>query len=1173
MNDKMNEHLSEKTDDDVHLDAGLSTNRSGDRSGDSSDLREALEQTVTAKDFTAAAMRSLAENVSMRDDKVSFDLVRNLLDTVEAENHGTETDFRLETRDVSLAETKFTAANADAPASTDADADEEGLGRYRVLGHLGSGAAGQVFEVQDYNFDRKIAVKFLHPQAADRTDRMFDFINEAKLSASLEHPNILPIHDVNISDSGMLYFSMQKAQGKTLKALLDDAELEGHLAREIRDVADRVAIMIGVCEAISYAHSKHIAHQDIKPSNIMIGQYGEVVLVDWGTAAFLSEMNSGRSDLVGTPIYMSPEQARREMAGITSDIYCLGSTLFHILTFRFPTWADDIDTFWDLKKRGYINPLSAVEKRRIPRPLLSIALKAMKPEAADRYQSVQELIADLKRFQHGEKVLAHKDTLTDKFQRMYRHNKRAVWVSCVGLMGVLILAALLYLELMKSSSEWRLYAVENFNDVSMAEVADRWKLVGFRRYSRSTMAEQPLLASKSWFLDNGVLCYDSQGIAEETLNLTYRNPIPGDMRVEFEFTPAQDNLALRCFIAGPDRFQGYHIHSESTEDPFFYLTRGRKLKGESVGDWQLGALAESYPQLKFKAGVSNHYRFEREGNHIRFQIDGKMIFDVYDIDVLNGPGFQQFGIELPGGDAKLDNVVIYNRPLAQKVSPLAVADTYFRLGDYEQAKCYYETLVEAYPGTDVRAQSLYRLGRCYVEFGQNFKAVEIFKLFLQEFPDHELSDYVVYETGRSFAMQRDLVTAKTWFRKISPKSHENVRQMTLKAIIKYYLTPYKDLTGDNPHTLTEPEKVFSMDMLAYLAEIEKDWWHWENKLDVKLMSIHSAWMSVPFMYIRFGKFDHVVQHYNEQSRRFWPLREVFVILGQREKLIERFPGNRGMYRDLLLVQKKYDQLIELFKDDKSMMRGYWMRMEMYDKVEEHFADSRGVMAGVYLGRMDYQKIINDFKFDDTAYILACIGLGQMDELAYDDFPVDHRVVARAKYLNNQEDEVLNHFHVTRPVHVDALLSLLLKAMRRGDEAQKQALLERIKSRPFDYWLTNIKHGSLQQYVIPGFIEWLTHKDSAAYKQTVQSWADKPLHKQIVFFQSVAHSLCGDDASVDIEYQDSLTHKIIRAMRSELEQKPVTESVAFYQAVVDKTKPHQRNALSLFVEWRLEELRR
>ena len=1132
------------------------------------DMREALEQTVSAQDFSAAAMQSMSENMAQRGDRVSYNLVRNLLDTIEEEQFGTETDFRLETSEVTLAEG---AKDDRYPIGGD-----EGAGRYKVLGHLGSGAAGQVFEVADANFDRRIAVKFLHPEAAQRQERMFDFINEARLTAKLEHPNILPIHDINMSDSGMLYFSMQKAKGKSLKDLLDDAELNGYLGKEIRDINDRVSIIIKVCEAISYAHSRNIVHQDIKPSNIMIGEFGEVVLVDWGTATHIDELSSGRGELVGTPIYMSPEQVNREPSNVASDIYCLGSTLFHILTLRFPTWSEDMDAFWELKRSGKINPLTKSERQAVPRSLMSIVMKAMAFRAENRYATVEELQLDLERFQHGQRVQAHRDSLLDKWQRLYRHNKRATWVACVGVVFIAALSYLLYQELLKSESEWQIFYQEDFSEIKPVDFTQQYELTGFRRFMQSTSEKLPIKFGEAWDIKDGALHFRKVGLGDNTLNLTWMGKIPGDIRLEFDCWSDKDGQPMRTYIAGSSRFQGYHLHAEDGSGQCrFYVTREAKnnsaqSREKRVDGWQSGSLADVKVNWSFEANKVYRYVYERSNSRVRLSINGELLFDVFDIDVLNGPGYQQFGFEMPSSSIVIDNIVAYNRPLAQLVSPLAVADAYFKSGDYEQAGRYYETLKDAYPDTDVRAQSLYRLGRCALIKFDYLSAAQFFQTFMTEFPDHRLREYVLYEMARSFLMRDNINEAETWMKKIRPNAEKRVRLLALSAILHYYLKPYSDLVNGNPHTLKEPEKAFDEPgMLDYLKLIEGKWAFWTKQLNAEVPPTHAVYMSIPFMYIRFGEFAHVEKHYGVENPRHWPIQEVLAITGRRHEILEYYKNDAGRVGQTLRQLGRHEEYLREF-GEKADMFSYYISTKQYDKAYTEIDDSDSRMAKYLLAKEDYARIIESYENHYYTYLCAMIGAGRSNELNIEDSNVYHREFARAYVLSNRGQELCDKFHYTRVEHNLGRSSIIYDHARAEAWDKVNQILDDIDGQQFDYWLTPSKDMSFDKFVLPPLMRYYQNGDKEALTKALESVLDNEINKKVVYIRHHVELLLQNDVEIYPEFT-KVRVAISKAIKMELEQEPKELVLAAYTSALDGMRLYQINSMHLFAQWRIDEL--
>ena len=167
-------------------------------------------------------------------------------------------------------------------------------------------------------------------------------IREARITASLAHPNVLPVYDLDLDGTGRAYFSMKKIEGRSLGDIL----LQSTMAQRDALIATSnqvVTIFIGITQALAYAHQRNIVHQDIKPENIMLGDFGEVLVVDWGSAERLEPGVVPR--LYGTPLYMSPEQSRREAVDERSDVYCVGSTLLHVLLLRLPMWSENVDFF------------------------------------------------------------------------------------------------------------------------------------------------------------------------------------------------------------------------------------------------------------------------------------------------------------------------------------------------------------------------------------------------------------------------------------------------------------------------------------------------------------------------------------------------------------------------------------------------------------------------------------------------------------------------------------------------------------------------------------------------------------------------------------------------------------------------------------------------------------
>ncbi len=244
--------------------------------------------------------------------------------------------------------------------------------RYELMEEIGRGGMGVVYLARDTQLERQVAVKVLNV-----TDR--DLLAEARILARLEHPGIVPVHDAGALPDGRIYYAMKLVQGTRLDRF---SETKPPLPELLRTFCR-------VCEPVAFAHSQGVFHRDLKPANIMVGKFGEVLVLDWGLA--LDGMTGG------TPEFMAPEQARGDRVNARSDVYALGKTLAFLLG------------------------------SGAPKTLVSIISKATSADAEVRYAGALELADDVARFLDGVPVLAHKETIWERAQRFASRNK--VWIA------------------------------------------------------------------------------------------------------------------------------------------------------------------------------------------------------------------------------------------------------------------------------------------------------------------------------------------------------------------------------------------------------------------------------------------------------------------------------------------------------------------------------------------------------------------------------------------------------------------------------------------------------------------------------------------------------------------------------------------------------------------------
>jgi serine/threonine protein kinase len=293
--------------------------------------------------------------------------------------------------------------------------------RYELVEKVGQGGMGSVYLARDRELDRPVALKVLHTTAAD-ADARARLGREARVIARLEHPGIIPVHDAGILPDGRPYYVMKLVRGKRLD------EQAGHPTA----LSERLRIFEKVCDAVAFAHAHGVIHRDLKPQNIMLGAFGEVLVLDWGVAKEVGNAQpppagptaaappsgatqTAHGTVLGTPGYMAPEQARGDVVRIDArtDVYALGAILHFLVTDRTPAAA-----------RSGTGPGASepVGRRRfnraVPRPLEAVCRKALADDPAERYAGVPELAGDVANFLAGQRVTAYPEGWLDTARRL-----------------------------------------------------------------------------------------------------------------------------------------------------------------------------------------------------------------------------------------------------------------------------------------------------------------------------------------------------------------------------------------------------------------------------------------------------------------------------------------------------------------------------------------------------------------------------------------------------------------------------------------------------------------------------------------------------------------------------------------------------------------------------------
>ena len=274
--------------------------------------------------------------------------------------------------------------------------------RYEIGELIGEGGMGSVYLARDHELDRDVALKVLrHPApTADERERI---LREARILASLEHPGIVPVHDVGTLPDGRLFYVMKRVRGERF----DD------FVRGPRSRTELLRAFLQLCDAVAFAHAAGVIHRDLKPQNVMLGAFGEVLVLDWGVAKTSRPAphvaDGAAASAAGTPGYMAPEQLSGE-ADERADVYGLGGLLFFLLTREHPS----------------VSPHRWATAALVPPALRAICERARATDPAARYQSVASMAADVANYLDALPVAAHAEGIVERARRIALRHRTAI---------------------------------------------------------------------------------------------------------------------------------------------------------------------------------------------------------------------------------------------------------------------------------------------------------------------------------------------------------------------------------------------------------------------------------------------------------------------------------------------------------------------------------------------------------------------------------------------------------------------------------------------------------------------------------------------------------------------------------------------------------------------------
>lgn len=372
----------------------------------------------------------------------------------------------------------FLTARTSGDQNAFAPQTQSGTGFYTLESVVATGGMGAVLKAQDNNLARTVALKVMLNSAAASEQAVFSFVAEAQITGQLEHPNIVPLHDIGVAADGTIYYTMKLIEGRTLRDILKDIRDGNAETIERFPISRLLTAYQKVCDGIAYAHSRRVVHRDLKPDNVMIGEFGEVLVLDWGLAKVLPEpgqadteehggefsgplpgaggdaMGTMMGQVKGTPNYMAPEQAEGRVTDIDtrSDIYALGGILYCMLTLQPPVTGGNLEEILTRVTSGDITPPTHFNDKPVENPagkvaphcpdgtipdaLSAVAMKCMAREREHRYQSVEELQADIAAYQGGYATRAQDANIFTLMKLMLQRNKREVFMAGAAVVAI-----------------------------------------------------------------------------------------------------------------------------------------------------------------------------------------------------------------------------------------------------------------------------------------------------------------------------------------------------------------------------------------------------------------------------------------------------------------------------------------------------------------------------------------------------------------------------------------------------------------------------------------------------------------------------------------------------------------------------------------------------------------
>ncbi len=587
--------------------------------------------------------------------------------------------------------------------------------KYKFRRSIGRGGMKMVLQVRDNDTMRDVAMALMPDIEHRSRAEILRFIQEARVTASLEHPNIVPVHDIGIDSSGSPYFTMKLLSGESLASLLKKMDEGNPAYLKNYTFESLMRLYLRICNGVAFAHSKGIIHLDLKPENVQIGEFGEVLILDWGLARSISGKHAPGVDPVperstrsgkgytnfkltldgvmnGTPGYMAPEQAagKNSRSNVRTDVYALGAILYAMVTYKDPLEPGDLKSMLhDTIYGNIVRPSSRVPGREIPHGIEAVILKAMSVNPAERYSSVKELRDEVIAYIDGFDTKAEKAGVIRKFLLMVRRHRLLVASVTTTLCLAVFLALYAYFEIARWQSDWIPVYQQTFTDpdatleglffmdANLNKPAPEWRIT-----------EAGLETSKgTWlWLDSKL-----HGNVKVVLTVSVPQVMEAlEISLDSQITPRKEWWQIPhgyTFIVGG--FGGTKDVIAKVNDPYSveYVSSG---------------------ETKLVPGQTVTVTAIRRDDHLSLTIGKTHSVNAMDYFPPTGEGLARVGIRAFANGTTIRSLAVYRLAIPEKTTPLIAGDTLLEAGLPAAAVGKYLQIADSYAKTPLAEMALVR---------------------------------------------------------------------------------------------------------------------------------------------------------------------------------------------------------------------------------------------------------------------------------------------------------------------------------------------------------------------------------------------------------------------------------------------------------------------------------